>query len=214
MCCHKFYGALGQVFLLLQTLIWKQLPSLLLGSPSLWRVLVWGSTTWLRGSVTSWWAQIHYVFWWILLSSYLPRFPWLMSSTSCGGVAFLCRAACGRPRLRRVQRDSSYALPLCESMYSLFFTFLSPTLHFSAHGDKQLWWLCQGAASPATVSFVGPPHLPWLVYAYGPDGFAREHPVGRNLNVMGYPFLASTQVVSSFPSLSCLFFSLISWNLF
>ena len=32
-------------YLLLQTLLWKQLPSLLLGSLSLWRVLFWGSFT-------------------------------------------------------------------------------------------------------------------------------------------------------------------------
>jgi len=50
------------------------------------------------------------------------------------------------------------------------------------------------------------------VYTYGPNGFTRECPVGRNSNVMGYPFPPSTRAVNSlyhcppshsfFPSLS------------
>ena len=50
------------------------------------------------------------------------------------------------------------------------------------------------------------------VYTYGPNGFTQECPVGRNSNVMGYPFPPSTRVVNSlylcppshsfFPSLS------------
>jgi len=42
---------------------------------------------------------------------------------------------------------------------------------------------------------VGPantPHLSWLVYTYGPDGFAWELPMGCNPNVMGYPFPEGT----------------------
>ena len=35
---------------------------------------------------------------------------------------------------------------------------------------------------------VDPPRLPWAAYTYGPDGFAWEHLVRRNPNVMGYPF--------------------------
>ena len=42
---------------------------------------------------------------------------------------------------------------------------------------------------PAVGAIIDPPHLPWSVYAYGPDGFAQECPVGRNTNVMGYPFV-------------------------
>ena len=38
--------------------------------------------------------------------------------------------------------------------------------------------LCQ--EGPAVGALIDPPRLPWLVYAYGPDGFAQEHPVGRN----------------------------------
>ena len=55
--------------------------------------------------------------------------------------------------------------------------------------------LCQ--ASLIVGALVDPPLLPWLVYAYGPDGFAQERPVGRNTSVMSYPFLDGTQVVSS-----------------
>ena len=55
--------------------------------------------------------------------------------------------------------------------------------------------LCQEGL--ATNAIIDPPRLPWSVYAYGPDGFARERHVGRNTNVTGYPFLKGTRVVSS-----------------
>ena len=55
--------------------------------------------------------------------------------------------------------------------------------------------LCQ--ASPTTGAPIDLPHLPRSAYAYGPNGFTREIPVGRNTNVTGYPFLEGTQVVSS-----------------
>ena len=201
MCCHKLYGALRQVFHLLRTLIWKQLPSLLLGSPSLSRVLVWGSSTWLSGFVANWWVWIHRVFRWILYSSCLPRFPWLMLSTNCGGMVF----------------PMSSGLWMTWTMMSLTRLLSLPPfllLHFLARDDTQLWWLCQGVASSTTRDFVDPSHLPWLVYAYGLNGFARERHVGRNPNVMGYLFPEGTRVVSSLSSLSCLFFSYITQNLF
>ena len=50
------------------------------------------------------------------------------------------------------------------------------------------------------------PRYGGLVYIYGSNGFTRECPMGRNLNVMGYPFPPSTRVVNSLypcpPSLS------------
>ena len=48
------------------------------------------------------------------------------------------------------------------------------------------------------LNTIDPPHLAWSVYACSPDHFAWERAVGRKTNVMGYPFPASTQVVSSF----------------
>ena len=58
-------------------------------------------------------------------------------------------------------------------------------------------------ASPATGGPIDLRHLPWSVYAYGPDGFARKRLVGHNLNIIGYPFPLSTGAVSSlYPSLS------------
>ena len=54
-----------------------------------------------------------------------------------------------------------------------------------------------------------PSHLPWTVYAYGRDGFARECIVPCNLNVMGYSFPPNTRVVSS----SFIFFSSLSLSL-
>lgn len=53
----------------------------------------------------------------------------------------------------------------------------------------------QAALAPSVP--IDPLHLPWIVYAYGVDGFAREHPVPRNSNLMVYPFLLSTLMVSS-----------------
>ena len=53
--------------------------------------------------------------------------------------------------------------------------------------DIQMEPLCQ--AGLATSAPINLPCLPWSVYAYSPDGFARERAVGRNTNVMGYPFL-------------------------
>ena len=126
----------------------------------------------------------------------------------------LYRAAHGWFGLHWVQRDSSHALPLCKGMYSFLFTFLSLLLHFPTHGDTQLWWLCQGVASPIRGGPIDPPHLPWLVYAYGPNGFAHEHHVGWNPNVIGYLFPDGAQAVSSLSPLSCLFFSCISQHLF
>ena len=65
---------------------------------------------------------------------------------------------------------------------------------------------------PTTSVLIDPPHLPWTVYAYDPDGLTWECVMPRNPNVMGYPFPPNTRVVSfSFPlffllSLSFFFF--------
>ena len=64
---------------------------------------------------------------------------------------------------------------------------------------------------PAAGEPIDSPHLPWMVYAYDLDGFAQEHVVPRNPNVMGYPFPPNTQAVSSsFP----LFFFLLAFSPF
>ncbi|KAK9997917.1 hypothetical protein SO802_017520 [Lithocarpus litseifolius] len=49
------------------------------------------------------------------------------------------------------------------------------------------------AASPAVVALIYPPRLSWLVYAYGLEGFAQEHPIGRKTNVTNYPFPDGTR---------------------
>ncbi|KAK9996768.1 hypothetical protein SO802_021454 [Lithocarpus litseifolius] len=46
-------------------------------------------------------------------------------------------------------------------------------------------------------ALIDPPHLPWSVYAYGPNGFAWERPVESNINVTGYLFPKGTWAVSS-----------------
>ena len=86
--------------------------------------------------------------------------------------------------------------------------------------------LCQEGLVAGAI--IDPPCLPQLVYAYGPNGFAQEHLVGRNTNVTGYPLLEGTRAVSSlsfffpFPFCSCIWilvlttflskFSLLSWS--
>ncbi|KAK9997980.1 hypothetical protein SO802_017583 [Lithocarpus litseifolius] len=48
---------------------------------------------------------------------------------------------------------------------------------------------------PTTSALIDAPRLPWLVYAYSPNSFARECPVGHNTNVTGYPFPKGTQTL-------------------
>ena len=62
--------------------------------------------------------------------------------------------------------------------------------------------LYQAAPSPSAP--IDLPHLPWMVYAYSPDGFARECPMPWNPIIIGYPLSPGTQAVSSFSFLSLL----------
>ncbi|KAL0007659.1 hypothetical protein SO802_009161 [Lithocarpus litseifolius] len=61
----------------------------------------------------------------------------------------------------------SHSCGICSSSSHLFPFFL----HIVSHNDIQMEYLCQ--ASPAASAPIDPPHLPWLIYAYGPNGFAR-----------------------------------------
>jgi len=45
---------------------------------------------------------------------------------------------------------------------------------------------------PIVSEPINPLHLPWMVYAYGLDGFSQEHALPRNTNVTGYPFPPNT----------------------
>ena len=73
-------------------------------------------------------------------------------------------------------------------------------------------YLCQ--ESPIADAFTNPPYLPWPVYAYGPYGFAWERLIGRNTNLMGYPFPEGTRAVSYLISLFSFFSTLASQHLF
>lgn len=117
----------------------------------------------------------------------------------------LYRVAYGWFGLCWVRRDSSQAFPHSEGMYS-FLCFL-PFLY-----STQMW--CSSHANLVASGPIDPPHLPWLVYAYSPNGFAWKCPLRRNKNVMGYPFPKVTQAISSISSLSCPSFSCISQYLF
>ena len=63
------------------------------------------------------------------------------------------------------------------------------------HDDTQIEHLCQAGSAVGVP--LEPSHLPRLVYAHGPDGFAREHEVGCNTNFMGYPFPMGIRAVIS-----------------
>ena len=84
--------------------------------------------------------------------------------------------------------SNSYGI--CSSFSHLFPFFLC----IVSHDDIQMEYLCQ--ASPVASAPIDPPHLPWSIDAYDPNGFARKHMVGRNTNVMGYPFPEGTRAVS------------------
>ena len=73
-------------------------------------------------------------------------------------------------------------------------------------------YLCQ--EGPIADAFTNPPYLPWLVYAYGPDGFAWKRLIGRNTNAMGYPFPEGIRAVSYLSSLFSFFSTLASQHLF
>ena len=65
--------------------------------------------------------------------------------------------------------------------------------------NTQMKHLCQ--EGPMAGAIIDPPCLSWSFYAYGPNGFAWEHPVSRNTNVTGYPFPGGTRAMSSLSSL-------------
>ena len=98
--------------------------------------------------------------------------------------------------------------------------FLSSISLFFLSCISCMWWYStwrsfQGAAGPLVGGPINPTHLPWSIYTYGPDGFAWEHLVGHNLNVMAIPFLrAHEQWVLFIPilALSSLHFLGISWH--
>ena len=93
--------------------------------------------------------------------------------------------------------------------YLLQYVFYLSHFHFSsfilALLDTQMEPLCQ--VGPIAGAPIDPPQLPWSFYAYGLDGFTHERVVGRNTNVMGYPFLKGTRAVSSLPLIFLLLLS-------
>ena len=70
------------------------------------------------------------------------------------------------------------AVLVLPSLSYIFFLCISPP------NDIHMGCSCQ--ASPAVDAPLHSPRLPWLVYVYGLDGFARERAVGLNTNAMGY----------------------------
>ena len=83
-------------------------------------------------------------------------------------------------------------------------------LCIASHNDVHMGYSCQ--AGPTVGAPIDLPRLPWSIYVYGLDGFAWEHVVGYNTNVMGDLFPEGTQAVSSFSFLPhfLLFFILAS----
>ena len=77
----------------------------------------------------------------------------------------------------------------------LSFLFNHSSFAFLCIGNIQTKHLYQ--TGPAASASIDRPSLPWSVYVYGPDGFAREQPIGRNINVTSYPFPDGTRTVTS-----------------
>ena len=76
---------------------------------------------------------------------------------------------------------SPFPIEVCTFLFHLF---LSSHLTYHVYGNSQIWCILQGVASQAGGGLVDPPRLPWSVYTYGADKFARESLVGCNPNVM------------------------------
>ena len=79
---------------------------------------------------------------------------------------------------------------LIHFLFFLFFFFFFFFFCIASHNDVHMEY--SGQAGPTAGVTLDPPHLSWSVYAYGPDGFARECAIGRNTNVMGYSFPKGT----------------------
>ena len=92
-------------------------------------------------------------------------------------------------------------------VFALLFIFNLSSSTFLYLSNTQMKYLCQ--EGPVASVIIDPPHLPWSIYAYGPDGFAQERPVGCNTNVTGYPFPEGTRAMSSLSSLF-LFLSILA----
>ena len=109
----------------------------------------------------------------------------------------LCRAALWGIGLWGIQHHLLHAFPYCSSICSI-------SSSSSPFPLSCLSWLLTVEnllqEDPTTSVLIDPPHLPWTVYAYDPDGLTWERVMPRNPNVMGYPFPPNTLVVSfSFP---------------
>ena len=95
--------------------------------------------------------------------------------------------------------------------FFFFFPFSFALFVMASNGEK----LQQ--EEPTVGELIDPPHLPWTVYAYGPNGLAQELVKPRNLNVIGQPFPSSSRVVSlssPFFILLSLFFSITNLSFF
>ena len=198
MCCYRSYRVLWPMQLLLWILPWKWLPSLLLGSPSLWRVLVWGSYIWRKGYAANSRVRMYHRFRWILHSSCFPYAEYQLWRNNIPYAEWLVDEM-GYDEFNETRLMPSLILEVC---FLLLFTSLPLFFHFCTwqYSNVMLmlgWSCCWRPCWPPSST---------LVSLCGPDGFAHECPVGHNTNVMGYPFPKGTQVVSSLSSLSYLFF--------
>ena len=100
---------------------------------------------------------------------------------------------------RYLPHTLSHSYGMCSSLAHLFPFFL----YVASHDDIQMEYLCKAGLAAGTP--IDPSRLPWLVYAYSLNGFVHERAMGRNINVMGYPFLDDTRAVSSLPFLALSF---------
>lgn len=79
----------------------------------------------------------------------------------------------------------SFPIGVCIFSLSSFFSLY---LAYVAYDNIQMCYSCKDEVGPTMSGLIDPPHLPWPIHTYGPDGFARERFVGHNPNVIGFIF--------------------------
>ncbi|KAL0015352.1 hypothetical protein SO802_002421 [Lithocarpus litseifolius] len=103
----------------------------------------------------------------------------------------------GRKYSTETSLKAGQPLLACSDLEAIAIIALKITRPFKGVGLRAFYLAervrCQ-LEEPAAGELIDPSHLPWTVYAYGPDGFAWERVVPCNPNVIGYPFPSNTRV--------------------
>ena len=88
-------------------------------------------------------------------------------------------------KFSRTHLMPSFIVSVCVLTLLIFF---NQSYHLHSYTLVTFKWNIYVRRALLPMLLLIPPRLPWSVYAYGPDGFAWERPIGRNTN-MATPFL-------------------------